>query len=338
MGVICNSRGLRDSEKGFEKPPGTRRIVVLGDSFMWGFGVENEEMFSMILQESVPGSETINLGVNGYSTVQELVRLETEGVLYEPDLTVLAFFWNDLEDNFDDRKERRPIAVIERDDVLRIANRPVKNPWKSPTKQWFQHHSRLFGFGEYCTGLLKHKLKVRRYAKASAAEPPVSGVALPANNDKRGVMEFLLSDIYAPPFPEMDLAWKAVHLLLSRIKELATKDGGRLMVVYVGEMGIVSREIFAKEIRDAGLDPESEEFDWDRPSDRLAEMCATLDIPYVDLIHTFRRHPDPFSLFLKGNRHWSSVGHRLAAETVAASVNALQWGETEKEGDPPRED
>jgi hypothetical protein len=300
--------------------------------------VENEEMFSTILQESVPGSETINLGVGGYSTVQELVRLETEGVLYEPDLTVLAFCWNDLEDNFDDKKGRRPMAVVEGDDVLRIANRPVKSPWKSPTKQWFQHHSRLFGFLEYCTGLLKHRLKERRRANALAAEPPASDVVILTKNDKKDVMEFSSADIYAPPGPEMDIAWKAVHLLLSRIKELATKDGGRMVVTYVAELRVTDREIFAKEIRNAGLDPESTAIDWDRPADRLAEMCDTLDIPYVDLNPVFRRHPDPFSLFLKKNAHWSAVGHRLAAETVAASINALQWGETEKEGGPPRED
>ncbi len=44
--VLCNSRGLRDEEILYEKAPGFQRIVVLGDSFMWGYGVENDEMFS----------------------------------------------------------------------------------------------------------------------------------------------------------------------------------------------------------------------------------------------------------------------------------------------------
>ena len=324
VGVVCNSRGLRDSEKDFAKPPGTRRIVVLGDSSMWGYGVENEEMFSTILQELIPGTETVNLGVNGYSTVQELVRFETEGLRYEPDLTVLAFCWNDLEDNFDDKEGRRPVAVVEGNNVLRIENRPVRRPWKSPIKQWFQHHSRLFGFGEYCTGLLKHKLKERRRANALTAKPPASDVALPAKNDKMGVMEFSLVDIYAPPSPEMALAWKAVRLLLSRIKELATKDGGRLVVVYVTEISVAGREVFAKEIRIPGLGPESAALDWDRPSNHLGEVCAALDIPYVDLTPAFRRHPNPSSLFLIGNPHWSAAGHRLTAETVAAKIKDLQ--------------
>lgn len=322
--VRCNSQGLRDSEKRFAKPPGIRRIVVLGDSFMWGYGVENEEMFSAVLQDLISGSETVNFGVNGYSTVQELVRLEIEGLRYEPDVTVLVFVWNDLEDNFDDKHGGRPVAVLEEDNSLRIANRPVRRHWKSPLKQWFRHHSHLFRFGEYNIELLKLKFRDNQRADLSIPKIPAPGVALAAENDKKTArMKFSMTDIYAAPGPEIDFAWKAIEVLLGRIKQLATKEGGRLVVVYAASLEAVDRGIFAKLIRKFGQDPDSMAFNWDRPSNRLGEVCAALDIPYVNLNPVFRQQFKKTELFLKKNPHWSMAGHRLAAQTVAEKIKGF---------------
>ncbi|MBE9530384.1 MAG: hypothetical protein IMF00_03855 [Proteobacteria bacterium] len=322
--VRCNSQGLRDSEKRFAKPPGIRRIVVLGDSFMWGYGVENEEMFSAVLQDLISGSETVNFGVNGYSTVQELVRLEIEGLRYEPDVTVLVFVWNDLEDNFDDKHGGRPVAVLEEDNSLRIANRPVRRHWKSPLKQWFRHHSHLFRFGEYNIELLKLKFRDNQRADLSIPKIPAPGVAFAAENDKKTArMKFSMTDIYAPPGPEIDFAWKAIEVLLGRIKQLATKEGGRLVVVYAASLEAVDRGIFAKLIRKFGQDPDSMAFNWDRPSNRLGEVCAALDIPYVNLNPVFRQQFKKTELFLKKNPHWSMAGHRLAAQTVAEKIKGF---------------
>jgi hypothetical protein len=319
--VRCNSRGLRDSDKSYSKPSGTRRIIVLGDSFMWGYGVENTEMFSAVLQDLVPDSETVNFGVNGYSTVQEFVRLETEGMRYEPDVTVLVFVWNDLEDNFDDKRGGRPVAVIQDNNRLRIANRPVRRRWKSPVQQWFRHHSHLFRFGEYNLELLKHKLKGKQRAADWMPGAPVSGIAFAADSEQpNNRMKFSVSDIYAEPNREINLAWNAMRLLLLKIKQLATRDGGRLVVVYAASLESVNRRVFNRVLREAGHDPKSSAFNWNRPSDRLKTLCKALDITYVDLNPVFRRHLKKGPLFLKKNPHWSAAGHRLAAQTVAKRI------------------
>ena len=155
MRVRFNSRGLRDTEHDHPKPPNTQRVVVLGDSFVWGWGVEMEEMFSKQLERQLgDGSasrwETINLGVSGYSTVQELVRLEVEGLRYAPDWVVLVFCHNDLEDNFDDKDGARPMVRVNPDETMAIVNRPVRRRFRSRIVQWFGRHSRLFGVVTYC--------------------------------------------------------------------------------------------------------------------------------------------------------------------------------------------
>jgi hypothetical protein len=96
--VRINQLGLRDREHTYKRPEGTRRILVLGDSFAWGYGVEEAERFSQVLEASL-GVEVINAGVSGYSTDQELLWLREEGRQYDFDLVVLVLAGNDIGDN-----------------------------------------------------------------------------------------------------------------------------------------------------------------------------------------------------------------------------------------------
>jgi lysophospholipase L1-like esterase len=98
ISVRINDRGLRDREHSYGRPSGVKRILLLGDSFAWGYGVEAEERFSQSLESSM-GVEVINAAVSGYSTDQELLWLRTEGVRYEFDLMILALAGNDIGDN-----------------------------------------------------------------------------------------------------------------------------------------------------------------------------------------------------------------------------------------------
>jgi lysophospholipase L1-like esterase len=107
--VRINSHGLRQPETGWEKPPGTYRILALGDSWTFGFRTENRDSYprqlERILREGLRerGSRTslevINAGVVGYSTAQEAAYLRVTGYRYAPDLVIVAFYpVNDAED------------------------------------------------------------------------------------------------------------------------------------------------------------------------------------------------------------------------------------------------
>jgi lysophospholipase L1-like esterase len=96
--VHVNQKGLRDSNHTYDRANNTGRILVLGDSFAWGYGVEEAQRFSQVLQTSM-GVEVINAGVSGYSTDQELLWYRSEGVKYNPDLLILVFTGNDIGDN-----------------------------------------------------------------------------------------------------------------------------------------------------------------------------------------------------------------------------------------------
>ena len=96
--VRINAEGLRDRSHPYSRPDGRQRILVLGDSFAWGYGVEESERFSQRLEQDLD-VEVINAGVSGYSTDQELLWYENEGIKYDTDLVILVLAGNDVGDN-----------------------------------------------------------------------------------------------------------------------------------------------------------------------------------------------------------------------------------------------
>ena len=106
-----NSVGLReDLEPDQTKGPGEKRIVVTGDSSIYGWGVRDNETYAVYLERELrsrlPGKrlEVINLGVPGYSTEQTIRLLDRVGWSYEPDLVVVSNIFSDCNiDAFQDR-------------------------------------------------------------------------------------------------------------------------------------------------------------------------------------------------------------------------------------------
>ncbi|HET8643997.1 MAG TPA: SGNH/GDSL hydrolase family protein, partial [Vicinamibacteria bacterium] len=97
--ITVNRLGYRGREHTGAPAPGARRVVMLGDSVTFGTGVADGETFSDRLEEA-GGFEVVNLGVDGYGTDQELIRLEEEGLSYRPHDVVLNFcVRNDYFDN-----------------------------------------------------------------------------------------------------------------------------------------------------------------------------------------------------------------------------------------------
>ena len=113
--LVTNSWGFRGEEVELQKLPGTVRIVGLGDSFMFGWGVEQEETYlarleSLLNARSEGRVEVLNLAVPGYNTTMEVAALEARGLAFEPDLVVLHFFRNDFELPYFMQREKSPAA------------------------------------------------------------------------------------------------------------------------------------------------------------------------------------------------------------------------------------
>jgi hypothetical protein len=137
--VTNNSHGMRDKEYPIERT-GKRRMLVLGDSFGWGFGVEQNERFSEIIENAHPEWEIINASVIGYSTDQEFLFLKKKGMDFKPDVVLFLFYDNDFDQNIESECRYwyfKPIFVVDHGQ-LKLQNSPVpKTTIKQKLKRFF---------------------------------------------------------------------------------------------------------------------------------------------------------------------------------------------------------
>ena len=87
-----------------KRTPGRRRILVLGDSYVWGVGASQEELFTNP-QVYKTNDELVNGGVSGYGTDQEYLFYLRESQKFDVDQVVLAFtLYNDVENNLNSKQ------------------------------------------------------------------------------------------------------------------------------------------------------------------------------------------------------------------------------------------
>lgn len=103
--ATLNSLGYRNSEFTKEKREGSTRILIIGDSMTFGWGVSDEETYPYLLEKFLQSTgnsnvEVINGGyVGGLSPDTFYVYLKNSGIQLKPDIVILNLFvWNDISD------------------------------------------------------------------------------------------------------------------------------------------------------------------------------------------------------------------------------------------------
>lgn len=102
--IKTNAEGFRaDKEYSLKKTDGVKRIVCLGDSSTFGWGVSSENSYPQrlkeILTKNYPSSncEVINAGMVGYSSYQGVIFLKNVIAKYFPDIITVAYMINDID-------------------------------------------------------------------------------------------------------------------------------------------------------------------------------------------------------------------------------------------------
>jgi hypothetical protein len=208
--VRINSLGLRGPEITRRPKPGTKRILVLGDSFAFGAGLDYPHTFSTDLSRNMgPDVEVVNLGVSGYSTDQELLLFEDLGSKLHANLVLLLMCDNDFEANTQDfvfYMNYKPYFELGPEARLIRRNKPVPRlNLAERLRLWLGRHSNTWK-------LLKAIGLGRRRGRLTVARP--------------WLYDRLVVAVSRPSTPDVRLTGRLVSALRGRVQ-----DAGAAFVV-----------------------------------------------------------------------------------------------------------
>lgn len=158
-----NSFGMVDFERNLQKPAGTFRIAVMGDSLTEGQQVAQDKTYCAVLEKLLNGDkggkfkkyEVLNFGVSGYNLGQEYLRMKTLALRFHPDLVIIASRVGGLLWMGPDPKlgffNARPVFGVMPDGTL-VEDHNIQNHWlksgegkRMQNTRWLRYHSRTWG-------------------------------------------------------------------------------------------------------------------------------------------------------------------------------------------------
>ncbi|MFQ5349136.1 MAG: SGNH/GDSL hydrolase family protein [Thermoanaerobaculia bacterium] len=274
-----NERGYLGPVRG---PKSDRfRVLVLGDSLGFdGDGAADTyvgRLEAMLLSDTgLAPLEVINASVSGYTNYQELAYLRKYGVELEPDLVGVGFVLNDLHRFLHTFRVEDGRIVGQSHSFAEEAEDAVRRP--------------LIRLARRSWALLWLKNRFRllgRIAEATAAD----GYTFEYRPD--------FASAWRPD------SWPPIEEQLAEMRQLGRRHGFELFVHLFP---------YAQQLR-------SDYLERDRsyvlaPQVRLAEICARLGIPFLDLTPDLSRDH-----FLDDDVHLTSTGRQLVAERLAGFLD-----------------
>ncbi len=301
--VRFNGDGLRGPDRPHAKPPGVKRVAVVGDSMVAAIATAEERTLARTLEQRLHVSrpdaawDVINAGVSSSSTGSELALYREVLARYAPELVVLVFWvGNDLADN-SLALTRAPRLYFDLDAQGRLRQLPFAFQ-PSPVGEWLDRTSRLYVWQRSALRQARASLRARR----GSLEP--------------------VELVFARPEPEDAAhAWAITGALLRAFREETAQRGAELVLVAAPAPVQVYDDLWAELERPAGR--AGTPLGRDHPEARLRELCREAGIPFLALDEPFQAaapHRDSQrpgeQLFHHGRFHWNDAGNALAAASI----------------------
>jgi hypothetical protein len=316
--IDINSLGLRERDVQLEKPKGKKRVLILGDSVVFGTGVDASHRFSDFLNRALdPDYEVINGGVAGWGTDQELIYYELRGCNLKPDVVVLTLtIANDVLNNMIDhlflKTSPKPRFTMDGDSLtlvrMNYEGPKVQNP---SLLRRLMRESRLLVFVKRRLDRMKYE---RMAMKTIDCVPP--GFTR-ANLDKNYSNWSVYRKSCSPQFDE---AWRVTEAILKRFSDLCRANGAHLIVFAFPLRIEVDADWRTGLLRRIHVDPSY--LDMKKPYDRLATFCSEEGIHYIYPLHVFEDALKRKYLYIENDNHPNVYGHALAARVLLTEMQS----------------
>ena len=323
--VRINTDGRRDLERPVAKPPGTYRVLLLGDSFVEAMQVPIEQTFARHLEAALtrkggPPVEVISMGVSGYGTASQYLWYREHGRAYQPDLVLLSFYpGNDVRNNSPTLEPTLRPQYDGDGNLLRVNG--GKSGDATPGAEAPRGLLATSAAYTYVRKMLltQHPALAERLATLGV----VNRAALRPVPMADGVpVDYWVYAADAPPVWRD--AWAHTEHLLAGLRDAVAADGAHFAVMIV----TAREQIYPGDWQQL-LDtyPAMRQINWDLngPERRVLAWCERATVPCIQLSPAFVARRDEQRLHFHFDGHWTPAGHALAAETVANFLRGPAW-------------
>jgi lysophospholipase L1-like esterase len=306
--IRINSRGYRGDEFA-SRADDAFRVLAIGDSFTFGWGVEDTETYASRLERLLSrGSrrvEVINAGfVAGYSPDTYYLYMKREGLALDPDLIVVGVYvGNDLDSAaafenewVEQDAEGLPLSI--RNTTVQVVDNMLL-PRVVPLRYRVPFLHRLHTF----QGIADLWWALKGSALFSSFGAATTLHAADASDER---VPFMYRLTYAE---RTEAVVKRVTSLFRGMKRLAHEADVPLVVMIIPEQIQLRANAFD------GLPA-----DIRKPQRVLSELLEREGLAYVDLLPTFAQATVSQPLYLPKDGHWSVAGHSLGAERLADAL------------------
>ncbi len=314
--VRINSLGHRDIERPRAKPPGKRRILVIGDSHVEALQVPLEDAIFRRLEgalaETADDVEVLGAGVSGYGTASQLLFFRDRGWQLDPDLVILAFYpGNDVKNNGPALEKALVPHYGDDGGIVRVDGGKPRSGGRSllgRSKAYVYFRKLILTRQPGLASFLADIGLMQRAAIRQAAAP--QGVPL----------DYW---VYAEPTPpEWADAWRHTLRNLDDLQKEVTGRGAGFAVIIVTTRDRLYPDAW-QQLRQAY--PRLQEGEWDlaAPDRRILEWCETRGVPCLHLFPAFdaERRKGGERLHFVHDGHWTAAGHALAAKLTADFIS-----------------
>ena len=298
--VTINSEGWRDEVYSIEKPKNTKRIAIAGDSFVFGFGVEENETFAKILERKLNENskinyEVMNFGESAYGTEQEYFVIKDDVLKYSPDLIILAFSPNDLKENV-----KFNLFDVKNNSLVRNPPKEISTALKIRNYiSWHSHLYSLFYFSVIDNADLRNFLVNAHLLNAPFKEPSTDFDSLIYQNSNNADFKYSMNKTL---------------LLLNGINKMAENKNTAFALFIIPAKEQADKNEMLKYAESRKLD--ASKLNITLTQDSLKDALNKENIAIMDPLPQFVKSGRNNTFYYNIDSHWNKNGHEFAANAI----------------------
>ena len=281
--LTTNAQGFRATKDiPVARTPGVHRLLFLGDSFVFGWGVNDNEVLSSVVEKELSGAsdakpvEVINAAVYGFDIVQYF-EMFNRVIKYAPDVLFLGFT---LENDFN-------ITPLQTDVTTKSIRIEVENDFKYKFRNFI---NRLHLVTLIRDRLYIHFPRIRNFMLSLGV------------NHKR--------DIFLKDYPaSLRESMQKTEEILKQMKSVCDQRKVRFVVLLIP----LREQVYCR--NEINRFPG---FDTEKPNKTLKTILDRNKIESIDflplLLATSKQSPN--RLYFDTDPHWTKYGHEVAAQQI----------------------